>query len=76
MGRSYALIPTLCLILSHKAIMHLKEARSKNKLHEFIAEREKHPSGHKHRMHAVIKSMALRSSKPKPGTSGKALPDG
>jgi hypothetical protein len=52
--------------------MHLKDAQSKNKLAEFIAEREKtHPkASHKH-FHAVVKSMAAGSVKPKSGTSKK-----
>jgi hypothetical protein len=50
--------------------MHLKEARAKGKLAHFIKEREKtHPqASHKH-LHGAIKSMALKTAKPKRGTS-------
>ena len=53
--------------------MHLKEAISKNKLAEFAKEHSKtHPkASHKH-FHAVLKSMASGTVKPKRGTSRKA----
>jgi len=52
--------------------MHLKEARAKNKLEHFVREHEKaHPqASHKH-FHAVLKSMASGTAKPKRGTSRK-----
>ena len=52
--------------------MHLRDAKDKNKLAEFISEREKtHPkASHKH-FHAVVKAMAVGSVKPKSGTSKK-----
>jgi len=50
--------------------MHLKEARAKNKLEQFVKEREKtHPHASKHHFHGVIKAMALKTAKPKRGTS-------
>jgi len=52
--------------------MHLKEARDKNKLKPFIEEKEKtHPVGSHRHFHRVVNSMALRTLKPKPGTSKK-----
>jgi hypothetical protein len=56
-----------------KSHVNLKEAQSKNKLSEFIELREKtHPrASHKH-FHAVVKSMAAGTAKPKRGTSRKA----
>jgi hypothetical protein len=52
--------------------MHLKEAKAENKLEHFIKERERtHPRASHHHFHGVIKSMALKSQKPKRGTSRK-----
>jgi hypothetical protein len=52
--------------------MHLKEARTKNKLEQFATEHEKtHPVASKHHFHGVIKVMALKTAKPKRGTSRK-----
>jgi hypothetical protein len=52
--------------------VHLKEARAKNKLEQFIKEHEKtHPRASKHHCHAVLKSMASGTVKPKRGTSRK-----
>jgi hypothetical protein len=49
--------------------MHLKEAREKNKLEQFIKEHEKtHPVASHHHFHAVLKSMASGTVKPKRGT--------
>ncbi|MGD1019729.1 MAG: hypothetical protein ABSA12_10480 [Verrucomicrobiia bacterium] len=48
------------------AIVHLKQARAKGKLAEFVREREKtHPHTHKHRFRAVVKSMALGKARGK-----------
>jgi hypothetical protein len=52
--------------------MHLKHARSKKKMEDFIKEREKtHPVASGHHSHGGLKSMASGKSKPKPGTSRK-----
>jgi hypothetical protein len=52
--------------------MHLKEAREKNKMAQFIKENEKrYPRASKQHFHGVIKAMALKKSKPKRGTSRK-----
>lgn len=52
--------------------MHLRDAKAKNKMEDFMAEREKtHPqASHKH-FHAVVKSMASGTAKPKRETSKK-----
>lgn len=52
--------------------MHLKEAREKGKLNQFASEHEKkYPPASKKHFHAVLKSMALGTVKPKRGTSQK-----
>lgn len=52
--------------------MNLKEARSKNKLSQFIKEREKDtPKGSKKKFNKVVKAMALKTSTSKRGTSKK-----
>lgn len=57
--------------------MHLKEAISKNKLPQFIEEREKtHPLSSRKHFHAVLKSMISGTAKPKRGTSRKGAPAG
>ena len=49
--------------------MNLKEARSKNKLAEFIREHEKkHPKASKTAFKRAVSSMALRKKKSKQGT--------
>ena len=53
-------------------IMNLKEAREKGKMEQFIKELgEKYPPPNKKRLERVLKSMALGTAKPKPGTSRK-----
>ena len=49
--------------------MNLKEAREKNKIEQFIRERESHPPANKKRFKKILKSMALGTAKPKRGTS-------
>jgi hypothetical protein len=50
----------------------LKEAREKGKMEQFICEHEKtHPRASKQHFHGVIKAMALKTVKPKRGTSRK-----
>ena len=51
--------------------MNLKQAKAKNKIDQFIKEREqlKQPPGHKARFKQAVKSMALRKKKPVSGTS-------
>ena len=51
--------------------MNLKEARAKNKLEQFIREREKQPPVEKKRFQKLIKSVASQTVKPKRGTSRK-----
>jgi hypothetical protein len=51
--------------------MNFKEAREQNKIAQFIKEREGQPPADKKRLHRVLKSMALETAKPKPGTSRK-----
>ncbi|MGD0061582.1 MAG: hypothetical protein ABSD58_19415 [Verrucomicrobiia bacterium] len=51
------------------ALMHLKEARAKGKLAEFIRQREKtHPHTRKYRFRVVVKLMAL--NKPRANRKG------
>ena len=55
--------------------MHLREAREKNKVAEFMAEKAKtHPRASHHHFHATIKSMlgVKDTPKPKRKTSKKA----
>lgn len=53
--------------------MHLREAKAKNKLEHFIAEKEKtHPRASHRHFHGTIKSMAGGTVKPKRGTSKRA----
>jgi hypothetical protein len=50
--------------------MNLKEAREKNKLIHFAAEKAKtHPKASRPHFHGVLNSMASKTSKPKKGTS-------
>jgi len=52
--------------------MNLKEARAKNRLDQFAAEHENtHPVASHHHFHGVINAMALKTAKPKRGTSKK-----
>jgi hypothetical protein len=52
--------------------MHLKEAKAKGKLEQFIAENEKkYPRASKKHFHGLIKAAALGTAKPKRGTSRK-----
>ena len=53
--------------------MTLKEARSKNKLAEFVKEQSgKQPHGNRHAFKSTVKSMLSQKTKPKRGTSRKA----
>jgi hypothetical protein len=54
-----------------KQLITFKEARDKNKMEQFIREREKegHPPTIKRRFEKVLKSMASGIAKPKRGTS-------
>jgi hypothetical protein len=53
--------------------MHLRDAKSQNKLEDFISEREKtHPRASHRHFHGIVKAMASGTAKPKPGTSKKA----
>lgn len=55
--------------------MNLKQARAKNKLSQFIKEREKDtPKGSKKQFNKVVKAMALKTSTSKRGTSKKGSP--
>ncbi|MGD0061584.1 MAG: hypothetical protein ABSD58_19425 [Verrucomicrobiia bacterium] len=55
--------------------MHLKEARSKGKLAEFIRQREKtHPHTRKYRFRVVVKLMALNKPRAKRGGSRLTAP--
>jgi hypothetical protein len=47
----------------------LREAREKNKMEQFIRERENQPPASKKRFKKVLKSMASGTAKPKKGTS-------
>jgi hypothetical protein len=49
--------------------MNLREAREKNKIEQFIREREGQPPADKKRFKKLIKSMASGTAKPKRGTS-------
>jgi hypothetical protein len=51
--------------------MNFKEAREQNKIAQFVKEREDQPPADKKRLHRVLKTMALGTAKPKPGTSRK-----
>jgi len=51
--------------------MNLKQARAKNKLEQFIREREKQPPANKKRFQRLIKSVAAQTVKAKRGTSRK-----
>lgn len=51
--------------------MHLKEAREKNKIEQFIREREGQPPASKKRFKKILKSMASGTVKPEKGTSQK-----
>ena len=51
--------------------MNFKEAREKNKIEQFIRERENHPPADKKRLKKLIKSMASGTLKLKQGTSRK-----
>ncbi len=52
--------------------MHLKEARAKGKLAQFIRQREKtHPHTRKYRFRVVVKLMALNTPRAKRGTKRK-----
>jgi len=52
--------------------MTLKEAREKNKLEQFIREREKDtPPGNMRRFKRALKSIVSGTAKSKPGTSRK-----
>jgi hypothetical protein len=51
--------------------MNLKEARDKNKLEQFIREREGQSPADKKRFNKLVKSAASQKKKPKPGTSQK-----
>jgi len=51
--------------------MHLKEAREKNKLEQFIREREKQTPAEKKRFQKLIKTVASQTLKPTQGTSRK-----
>ena len=51
--------------------MNLKEARSKNKLEQFIHEREQQPPADKKRFQKLVKTVASQTEKPKQGTSRK-----
>ena len=51
--------------------MNLKEAREKNKLENFIREREKQPPADKKRFQKLIKTVASQTLKPKRGTLRK-----
>jgi hypothetical protein len=62
------------IILHHDRFytMNLKEARAKNKLAQFIREREKDtPPGNLRRFKRVLKSIVSGTAKPKRGTSRK-----
>jgi hypothetical protein len=49
--------------------MHLKEAKDKNKMAQFISENEKrYPRASKHHFLGLIKATALGTAKPKKGT--------
>jgi len=53
--------------------MHLKDAKAKNKLEDFISEKEKtHPKGSLHHFHATLKEMAAGNSKVTKATSKRA----
>jgi hypothetical protein len=49
--------------------MNFKEAREKNKMEQFIRERENQPPASKKRFKKLVKSMASGTAKPKRGTS-------
>jgi hypothetical protein len=51
--------------------MNLKQAREKNKLEQFIREREKQTPADKKRFHKLIKTVDSQMKKPKSGTSRK-----
>ena len=51
--------------------MNLKEAREKNKLSQFIREREKQPPADKKRFQTLVKTVVSQTEKPKLGTSRK-----
>jgi hypothetical protein len=53
--------------------MNFKEARKQNKIGQFIKEREGQPPANKKFLDKTIKSMALGTAKPKPGTSRKGF---
>lgn len=53
--------------------MHLREAREKGKMAQWIKEQEKkHPRASHAHFHGAIKSMASGKKKPKRGTSRRA----
>lgn len=52
-----------------KNLISLRDARAKNKMEQFIREREDQPAASKKRFKKVLKSMASGTSKPKKGTS-------
>jgi len=51
--------------------MNLKVAREKNKLDQFIREREQQPPADKKRFTKLVKTVAAQTVKPKRGTSRK-----
>jgi hypothetical protein len=51
--------------------MHLKEAREKGKMEQFIREREKQPPADKKLLQKLITVAASQTLKPKQGTSRK-----